>query len=220
MSSTGYRASNAAGRREGPPSPLRQELKRETAALHQRLEAQLGLLDPALSLPRYRRVLQMLYGFYAPLEAGLAPLAAAGRPLGFPLRARSELIEDDLVALGLSRREVAEQPRCGVLPRLSCPEDLAGCLYVLEGACLGGQVIAPLLNRRFGVAQGSGASFFVGDAERTSARWMLVLAWLEVVVRSGARSEEIVAAARATFHTLGRWVERQGASPPSMGRAP
>ena len=220
MSSTDYRASNAAGRREGPPSPLRQELKRETAALHQRLEAQLGLLDPTLSLPRYRRVLQMLYGFYAPLEAGLVPLAAAGRPLGFPLRLRSALIEDDLLALGLSRREVAEQPRCGMLPRLSCPEDLAGCLYVLEGACLGGQVIAPLLYRRFGVAQGSGASFFVGDAEGTSARWMLVLAWLEVMVCSGARREEIVAAARATFQTLARWVERQGASPPSVERAP
>ena len=220
MSSTGYRASNPAGRREGRPSPLRQELKRETAALHQRLEAQLGLLDPALSLPRYRRVLQMLYGFYAPLEAGLVPLAAAARPLGFPLRARSELIEDDLLALGLSRREVAQQPRCGVLPRLSSPEDLAGCLYVLEGACLGGQVIAPLLYRRFGVAQGSGASFFVGDAEGTSARWMLVLAWLEVVVCSGARSEEIVAAARATFQTLARWAERQGASRLSVRGAP
>jgi heme oxygenase len=162
----------------------------------------------------------MLYGFYAPLEAGLVALAAACRPIGFPLRARSELIEDDLLALGLSRREVAEQPQCGMLPRLISPEDLAGCLYVLEGACLGGQVIAPLLYRRFGVAQGSGASFFVGDAEGTSARWMLVLAWLEVVACSGARSEEIVAAARATFQTLGRWVERQGASPPSLGGAP
>jgi len=107
-----------------------------------------------------------------------------------------------------------------VLPRLSCLEDLAGCLYVLEGACLGGQVIAPLLYRRFGVAQGSGASFFVGDAEGTSARWILVLAWLEVVACSGARTEEIVAAARATFQTISRWAERQGASPPSVGGAP
>ena len=91
MSPTGHIASNTAGRREGPSS-LRQQLKRETAALHQRLEAQLGLLDPALSLERYRRVLQVFYGFYAPVEASLVPLAAAvGPPLGFPLRARSEL---------------------------------------------------------------------------------------------------------------------------------
>ena len=187
--------------REGA-SPLRQQLKRETAGLHQRLEAQLGLLEPELSIHRYRRVLRTFYGFYAPVEASLVRLAAAGPPLGFPLRARSELIESDLLALGLSRRELAELPRCTDLPRLSCPEDLAGCLYVLEGACLGGQVIAPALHRQLGVAKGSGASFFVGDAEATSARWMLVLAWLEGLVRAGARSEEIVASACATFLTL------------------
>ncbi|HVJ21708.1 MAG TPA: biliverdin-producing heme oxygenase [Polyangiaceae bacterium] len=213
MSSTGYVALNTAGGENGP-SPLRRQLKRETAALHRRLEKQLGLLDPSLSLQRYRRVLQMFYGFYAPVEASLVPLAAAGPPLGFPLRARSELIEHDLLALGLSRRDLAEQPRCATLPRLSCREDLAGCLYVLEGACLGGRVVAPVLYRRFGVAKGSGASFFVGDGEGTPARWGLVLAWLEGLVPAGARSEEIVAAARATFQTLARWLERQGDSPP------
>ena len=208
-------ASNTAGLREGA-SPLRQQLKRETAGLHQRLEAQLGLLEPELSIHRYRRVLRTFYGFYAPVEASLVRLAAAGPPLGFPLRARSELIESDLLALGLSRRELAELPRCTDLPRLSCPEDLAGCLYVLEGACLGGQVIAPALHQQLGVAKGSGASFFVGDAEATSARWILVLTWLEGLVRAGARSEEIVASACATFLTLARWVEQQGASQPSM----
>ena len=213
MSSPGHFGSNTAGRRDGA-SPLRQQLKRETAGLHQRLEAQLGLLEPELSIHRYRRVLQIFYGFYAPVEAGLVRLAAAGPPLGFPLRARSELIERDLLALGLSRRELAELPRCTDLPRLSCPEDLAGCLYVLEGACLGGQVIAPALHRRLGVAKGSGASFFVGDAEATSARWILVLTWLDGLVRAGARSEEIVASACATFLTLARWVEQQGASQP------
>jgi heme oxygenase len=109
----------------------------------------------------------------------LVRLTAAAPPLGFPLRARSELIESDLLALGLSRREIAELPRCTDLPRLSCTEDLAGCLYVLEGACLGGQVIARALRERLGVAKGSGASFFTGDAEGTSARWRLFLAWLE-----------------------------------------
>src|SRR4051812_461427 len=79
------------------PSPLRQRLKKETAALHRHLEAQLRLLDPALSLERYRRVLETFYGFYVPVEANLVPLAAVGCPLSFPLRARSELLEIDLL---------------------------------------------------------------------------------------------------------------------------
>lgn len=214
MSSPGDFASNSGGGREGA-SPLRQQLKRETAALHRRLETLVGLLEPGLSIPRYLRVLRTFHGFYAPVEASLLELVAAGAPLDFPLRARAELIEADLLALGLSRPELAALPRCVELPRLSRLEDLAGCLYVLEGACLGGQVIAPVLLQQLGVAKGSGASFFVGDGGETLPRWSLVLAWLESVVRAGARSEEIVASACATFGTFARWVEQQGASPPA-----
>jgi heme oxygenase len=211
MSSSGHFGSSTAGRPDRA-SLLHQQLKRETAGLHKRLEAQLGLLGLEFSIHRYVQVLQIFYGFYAPVEASLVRLTTARPGLGFPLRARSELIESDLLALGLSRRELAELPRCTNLPRLSCLEDLAGCLYVLEGACLGGQVIAPTLDQRLGVAKGSGASFFVGDGEATSARWIFVLDWLEELVRAGARSEEITAAACATFLTLARWVEQQRAS--------
>jgi len=211
MSSQRHFGSNATGRRDGG-SLLHQQLKRETAGLHKRLEAQLGLFDPDFSLHRYVRVLQIFYGFYAPVEARLVGLTAVGPPLGFPLRARSELIERDLLVLGSSRRELAELSRCTNLPLLSSREDMAGCLYVLEGACLGGQVIVPTLRQRLAVDKDSGASFFVGDADATSARWILVLTWLDALVRAGARSEEIAASACATFLALARWVEEQGAS--------
>jgi len=190
---------------------LRRQLKRETATLHQRLEAQLGLLEPQLSLHRYRGVLDTFYGFYAPVEISLSRLAAAVPQLGFPLRDRARLIESDLVALGRSRRELTELPWCGELPGLSCLEQLAGCLYVLEGACLGGQVVSSALQRQLGVAEGSGASFFVGDADGTAARWLLVVTWLEGLASVGARTEQIVASACETFLTLARWVEQQGA---------
>ncbi len=215
MSPPHHFGSNTAARGDGA-SQLHQQLRRETAGLHKRLEAQLGLFESELSIHRYVQVLQIFYGFYAPVESSLVRLMAAGPRLGFPLRARAELIESDLVALGLSRHELAELPRCTNLPRLSCAEDLAGCLYVLEGASLGGQVIAPRLGQLLGVAKGSGASFFVGDAEATSARWILVLAWLEELVRAGARSEEIVASACATFLAFAHWVEQQGASHRSL----
>ena len=200
--------STTAERREGA-SPLRQELRRETADLHRRLEIDLGLLESDLSLDRYRRVLEFFFGFYAPIEAGLERVASEAPPLGLPLRARTALIESDLVSLGLSWREIADLPRCAALPPLSCPEELAGCLYVLEGACLGGQVIAPALRERLGVAKGRGASFFTGDADETSARWRLFLVWLEGLACAGSARAEIVASARATFLAFARWVEQQ-----------
>jgi heme oxygenase len=187
---------------------VRRRLKRETAAAHQYLEDQLGLLNPGLDVCRYRRALEIFYGFYVPVESDVRRLAAAERPLGFPLRARAGLIERDLVALGLSPTAVAALPRCHDRPELSCVEDLAGCLYVLEGACLGGQVLTPLLHRRLGLAKESGAAFFAGDEEGTSRRWALVVAWLDGLPRMGASTARIISAATATFEAFSRWAAR------------
>jgi Heme oxygenase len=79
---------------------LQQRLKRETTAVHQHLEAQLGLLNHGFDVHRYLRVLEAFYGFYVPVEAAVKRRATAELPLGFPLRARAELIERDLLALG------------------------------------------------------------------------------------------------------------------------
>ena len=184
---------------------VRERLKRETAVVHRHLEAQLGLLDPSLDVHRYLRVLETFYGFYVPVEIDVTQLAAAELPLGFPLRARAELIERDLLALGRSPADVAALPLCSDRPELSCVEELAGCLYVLEGASLGGQVLSPLLHRRLGLAKGNGAAFFAGDEEWTLPRWSVIVAWLDGLPRMGASTAKIIGAATATFDAFARW---------------
>jgi len=196
---------------------LRRRLKRETTAVHQHLEAQLGLLDPGLDVPRYLRVLEIFYGFYVPVESDVTRLAAAELALGFPLRTRAGLIERDLLTLGLSPADLAALPLCSDRPKLSCLEDLAGCLYVLEGACLGGQVLCPLLHRRLGLAKESGAAFFAGDEERTLPRWTVIVAWLDDLPRAGASTAKIISAATATFDAFARWAAvARGGSPWSI----
>jgi heme oxygenase len=108
-------------------------------------------------------------------------------------------------------------PRCADLPRLSGIEELAGCLYVLEGASLGGQVIAPVLQRQLGLAKDRGLSFFIGDAAGTPARWRLVLDSLELLARAGAETDRIISSACATFLTFARWVERESRPPAGVG---
>ena len=184
---------------------LRRRLKRETTAVHQHLETQLGLLDPSLGIHGYRCVLETFYGFYVPVEIDVSRLAAANAPLGFSLRARAELIERDLVALGRSPPELAALPLCRDRPELSSFEELAGSLYVLEGACLGGQALIPLLHRRLGIAKESGAAFFAGDEERTLPRWAVIVAWLDGLPGTGASTAKIVSAAKATFDAFARW---------------
>ena len=64
---------------------LRQRLKRETAAVHQHLEAQLGLLDPGLDMPRYLRVLGTFYGFYVRKNGMKLQNKAGTPPINIPL---------------------------------------------------------------------------------------------------------------------------------------
>jgi heme oxygenase (biliverdin-IX-beta and delta-forming) len=193
-------------------SSIHAELRRRTAFVHRQLEDQLDLLGPSLSTRRYRLVLEAFYGFYDPLETGLARLAPSSPPLTFPLATRTVLLEHDLVALGASPRRMPELPRCSDLPALTRSEHLAGCLYVLEGACLGGQVIARALARNLGMTKDSGAAFFFGDGERTIGRWHRVLGWLDGFGSSTASTEGIVVSACETFRALGRWTQMQGAS--------
>ena len=182
-------------------------LKRETAALHRRLEDGLSLVEPGLSVERYRRVLESFHGYFVPVEARIAELAPSAPPLGLALPARARLLVKDLSALGASVSDIAALPRCTDLPRLDEPAHLAGCLYVLEGSRLGGAIVARALE-----ASGSDATaFFRGDGENVARRFKRVLGWLDEVVRAGATADDIVASACETFLTLSRWTEARGA---------
>jgi heme oxygenase len=204
------------GSEGGARSPLHAQLRAATAALHGQLESQLDLLGAALSMRRYRRVLEVFLGFYSPVEAQLRLLAPAAPPLGVPLQARALLLQRDLVALGMTPADLTALPQCGALPRLHEPEHMAGCLYVLEGASLGGRIIARALDQRLALRNDSGAAFFGGDGAGTAVRWKRVLRWLEEFADSGAgdgaRPEKIVASACETFSALARWLQLQGIS--------
>lgn len=180
--------------------------------LHQALEARLDLLAPELRLDRYRAVLRAFYGYYVALEPALARLAASCGAPRFPLRARAVWIARDLVALGGAPQELDTLARCEDLPRLSRREHLAGCLYVVEGATLGGAIIRRAVERRLGLTPARGSAFFAGDGDGDArgSRWRDVLRWLDEVAMDTRGDSEIVAAACETFATLARWIDRQG----------
>ena len=160
--------------RTPPASPLHHALRAATGVLHRRLEQRLdlmGLVGPALSLSRYQAVLRTFYGYYLPVEAAVAELMQDGLERGLAFEPQAALLARDLAALGLDAGAVVALPRCGELPRLAAREDVAGCLYVLEGASLGGQVIAREVCQRLGLTPGAGASFFAGRGASTAERW-------------------------------------------------
>ena len=48
---------------------------------------------------------------------------------------------------------------------------------------------------------------FIGDADGTTARWRVFVAWLESLARTSSATAGIIASARATFLAFARWVE-------------
>ena len=183
------------------PGDLLAQLRAGTRAAHDNVEATLGLLDPTLSMVHYGVILAQFRSVYAPLEAQLAAFDWTDH--GFDLESRRKLpaIDADLCALGWSKP--------GLIPSVSFAPDLernraraVGCLYVLEGATLGGQIISRHLRATLGVTPGTGGTFFHGYCERTGLMWTSFRDALARLAGRGLNADLAVATARQTFEAL------------------
>jgi heme oxygenase len=101
---------------------------------------------------------------------------------------------------------LAELPQAKALPDLGTAAKLFGCLYVLEGATLGGQIITRHLNASLGLTPQSGGSFFSGYGQHTGSRWKEFCAHLTAFAARSNCDLEIVEGANATFDSLDRWL--------------
>jgi heme oxygenase len=180
-------------------------VRRATAEQHRRLDSGLAyVLSEHLPTDRYVDLLGALFGFYAPLENLLACREAAGPPPGLALIRRADLLRQDLRAFGRAPEHI---PTCGDIPAFMTQDHAAGAIYVVEGASLGGQVIARRLKQCHGIGPENGSAFFTGDGAHISARWKQVVAWLDERGRGAAAREEIAAGACRTFAALVHWLD-------------
>jgi heme oxygenase len=160
-------------------------LKAATAAQHARLERRVDITSRLGSRSAYRELLERLYGFYRPLEAVLEPFELPVTPK-LPLLV-ADIVEMDGVVVGL--------PIAGRIPAVRSLREALGVLYVLEGATLGGAVIARMARRELGVS----ASFFGVYGSDVARHWR---AFGAVVERHGASTH----AAVACFDDLEAWL--------------
>ena len=217
-----------------PPQPvlLLPTLRESTRDLHARIEGRLDITARLGSVSDYRTLLERFYGFYSPLEEGLAApeRVSAWADLGILSEGRRKagLLESDLCALGLTAEDLDGVARCpmNLLPTPASTADLIGCAYVVEGATLGGQVIGGLLERSLGLRPGDpGARFFHGYGSQTGAFWHQFrgaaeqFAAREEAARPGSGAgvaRQAVAASRRTFTDMEDWLMPEGV--PIRGR--
>jgi len=184
-------------------------LKVETADLHKRVERLMPFFNENLSFERYAGTLASFLGFYERIEHNLTKIRD-WKAVGIDLyeRQRAPLLRSDLRALGLTPQQIAELPRCHDLPRLEDASDGLGCLYVLEGSTLGGQLIARELSRRFEIDGNSGASFFHSYGFNVGGKWMEFCSVVRRYVDDSGKRSKLLSSASNTFNSFEKWMQR------------
>lgn len=160
----------------------------------------------------YVAFLRRLLTFHRLLEAAVAPVAAELPGLEFQRRRRSPVIAADLRVLSEVGGPESGHPWAGhrgsgtpadpglPLGPVTGVSEALGCLYVVEGATLGGRVTAEWVHRELGFGPGRGASSLVPYGAATAEMWRrfadVVEGW---AAEDGRRQAVMVAAARRTF---------------------
>jgi heme oxygenase (biliverdin-IX-beta and delta-forming) len=181
-----------------------EKLKQSTRIHHNRASHSLDILRVHLSIEEYRDILQKLWGFYEPLEALIAnerewPLSI----LNFDHRKKTPLLEHDLHVLDAP----SFLPICTQLPELADFSQVLGCLYVLEGATLGGQIISRHIQKKWGLDQTTGCSYFCSYGAETDNMWNAFCHVLVTHASSSMIENQILQAAHSTFVTFNAWLE-------------
>jgi heme oxygenase (biliverdin-IX-beta and delta-forming) len=197
------------------PSSILSRLRLETRGEHEAVEQVLDLMSPSLTREGYGQRLEHFYGFYAPLEqalqarrdgaAGGAGEAALSPGSKLALTARltkTAHLRQDLQRLGVITRDL---PLCRDLPPLHLEAEVLGCLYVLEGATLGGRMITQHVQATFGITPATGGSFFEGYGADTGKMWQTMRQLLVSGAPDVQSEDTMVANAIATFACLRRW---------------
>jgi heme oxygenase len=156
----------------------------------------------------YGRALRLLYGFFEPLETRLLAVPALSAVVpGLESRMRSRLLEMDLACLGLPAPAIRQVPRCSELPGLTGAAEALGCLYVLEGSTLGGQIMAREIVA-MDPALAPACRFLRCDGEDVGLRWKGFAAALEGYCgEHPGDSDTLCDSAIRTFRLLESWIE-------------
>lgn len=154
-------------------SPSRR-LRAATAALHARVEEGMDILRRMETLEGYVELLARMESFYRPFERGLRRTLSSEIPAAF-LESRVPRLQADLRHLAPDRSALPDAD----VPKFASPSAALGGLYVLEGAAIGGQIVARHLETAHGLTSECGASFFASGGEAVGPRWKAFRALLD-----------------------------------------
>jgi len=198
--------------REHVTNELFSQLRTATAASHRRLDAEIDVCGDGLTLERYRVLLMRFHGIFSALEPRLAAVRGLDEldlDLDLARCCRTAWLSEDLEALGMTHSRILEVDHSTHSYLLTDVSEALGCLYVIEGAGLGGQVIVPCVQRQLGLTAGHGCRFFAGHGPGTAARWQHLRAKADDYARRTNTHARIVQSAVDLFETFVNWFSEE-----------
>jgi heme oxygenase len=188
-------------------------LKQGTRIYHDALERKMVPLLGTLSIHTYTDLLQKLFGFYKPLEERIAALPGwHNLPVELERRQKAPLLARDLLWLKVTQPQLSQLTRCERLPEVKSVTEALGCLYVLEGATLGGQIISRHLKKNLALDEDRGCAFFYSYGDEVGLMWKSFRETLTSHCSRRGRTEEeqLVKSACETFVSLDCWLFEGG----------
>lgn len=182
-------------------------LRENTRGEHTAMEEAVNLPTRLLCMISYRNLLCRFYGFYAALEntinentwpdiSGLPDVSLT----------KSFWLRNDLLALGMRHKEIFSLPLCQPLPELHSREQVMGCLYVIEGSMLGGQIISRSIKTSLKLDEQSGARFFHGYGAQTGPNWRKFGDAMRALIITDDQQNQTLHTAKETFTAFQNWV--------------
>lgn len=187
---------------------LREMLRAETQVYHERMAVKLDLMRPTLTLYDYRMLLQKLYGLVNPIEYRINQRSDWDVPaLELKQRLKTQLITQDLIVLGVNSQHLHSLPICRIIPAFSNFSEILGCMYVLEGSTLGGQILSQYFHDRFKINSKTGCSYFSSYGAQIFEMWSRFVAFLNNYgINNANDTQKVVAGAIETFQSFERWL--------------
>ncbi len=184
---------------------LHQRLRADTAELH-RLSERAVAVDAVETVDAYIRLLEGYHGLYARLEPAIAArLPEIDADAGGRAHRKLSWLRADLRHFGLADADLQRLPLLPHPAWLGGGAEALGAAYVLEGATLGGSVVARVFGDRFGLVPRAGLRFFHGYGAQTRSRWKTFLAFLETRARDEDVHAAVIGGAERTFEEFIRW---------------
>lgn len=182
--------------------PMTALLRRETRAEHAEAERWVPLLGPGVTLVAYRAYLEAMLAYCGPLEIALASVPGLDDALpDWRFRRKLPFLARDLnqlAAMGCRREALVDSS-------FLVPRNVAqafGCLYVVEGATLGGQVIARHLRASLGIDRSRAGAFLHCYGDEVGAMWKAFGRALDAFAPTWAHRGEMLVSARSAFENV------------------